>query len=134
MPDALEQFTRETLDEIFRDVPPEERPTGQALKERLQAMVEEMLPKALEAIRRQQWFSVAKALLGALTSGKELPPDEVLAAECLEWLSPATRLLGLTVRQRLEGLSADELLAALSPEMRQGLARRLTGSGSSDSP
>jgi hypothetical protein len=45
--------------------------------------------------------------------------------EVLEEFSP---------EERLRGLSVDELLAALSPEMRQELARRLRENGSPTDP
>jgi hypothetical protein len=45
--------------------------------------------------------------------------------EVLEEFSPEERLQGLSPEERLKGLSVDELLAALPPEMRAELARRL---------
>jgi hypothetical protein len=44
------------------------------------------------------------------------------------------RLKGLSLQQRLEGVSADELLAALPPEMREELRRRLKDNGSPANP
>ena len=42
-------------------------------------------------------------------------------------------LKGVPAEERLKGLSAAELLAALSPEMREALARQLKGNGSAPS-
>jgi hypothetical protein len=60
-----------------------------------------------------------------------LMPDmlEEFAREKIEQL-----LKELPVEKRLKGLSPDELLAALSPEMRAALAQRLKDDGSTSNP
>ena len=79
MPDALEEFARETIAEIVRKL------------------------------------SAGEPILG-------LP-----AADILRKLPAEERLKGVPAAELLKGLSVDELLAALSPEKREALARRLKG-------
>jgi hypothetical protein len=59
------------------------------------------------------------------------PQDELveLARETIDEL-----LRSMSAKERLKGLSADELLAAMSPEIRAALAQRLKEDGSPESP
>jgi hypothetical protein len=95
MPDKLEEFTRETIDRLLRELPVEKRLEGLSVEERLEG----------------------------------LPVDKLLEGVPVEKL-----LEGIPVKKRLEGMSSDELLAALSPQMREALARRLEPDGSLASP
>lgn len=54
--------------------------------------------------------------------------------EILTQLPAGVKLMGLSPAQRLEGLSADEVLAGLTPEIREALARRLQGNRPTPSP
>jgi len=59
----------------------------------------------------------------------ELPVEKLL-----EGVSVEERLEGIPWQKRLEGMSVDDLLAVLSPQMREALARQLEADGSPSSP
>jgi hypothetical protein len=77
MPDKLEEFTRETIDQLLRELPVEKRLEGVPMESLLE----------------------------------RVPKEKVV-----------------------ERMSVDELLAALSPQTREALARRLKTNGSPSSP
>lgn len=58
MPDALEEFTRETIDRVLRELPAKKRLEGVSLEERLEGVpVEDLLaalpPQTREALARR---------------------------------------------------------------------------------
>ena len=65
----------------------------------------------------------------ACSGGRLLHPQAV-TREILEKLPAEVLLQGLFAKGRIKGLSADEILAALSPEVREALVRRLLGNDS----
>jgi hypothetical protein len=72
---------------------------------------------------------------------RKLPPDDLLKQltretidELLRKLPPEELRKRLSPQQRLQGLSDDDLLAALPPERRAALLRRLKDNGSSATP
>jgi hypothetical protein len=72
MPDALQEMTRQTIDELLRELPPEERLKGLPAEERLKGLTAEEVvralpPEVLEALARQLKAN------GPSTKPKELP-------------------------------------------------------------
>jgi hypothetical protein len=58
MPDMLDQFVRETIDELLKKLPPEERLKGLPAAERVKGMtpdelLEALPPEVLEGLRRK---------------------------------------------------------------------------------
>ncbi len=100
MPDMLEEFTRETIEELLRELPAEQ------------------LLKRVPAEKILEGVPVEKRLEG------------VPVEKRLEGVPVEKRLEGVPVEKRLEGVSVDELIAGLSPQKREELARRLKPDGS----
>jgi hypothetical protein len=72
-----------------------------------------LMPDALEQLYRETIDAIVQ--------------DRKTLDAILQKTAPEERLKGLPPEERLKGLSVDELLAALPPEMREELARRLKG-------
>jgi hypothetical protein len=53
MPDALQQFAKETIDELLTELPPKERMKGLSPKERLEGMSPDELLAALSPAERE---------------------------------------------------------------------------------
>ncbi len=135
MPDALEEFTRETIDEILKNLPARKRLEGLSADDLLAALS----PQQREALARQlkskppshrndrgrhdgqcQCQEEIETMPDALEEFTRETIDEILKN-----LPAKKRLEGISAKKRLEGLSAGEVLAALSPQQREALARQL---------
>jgi hypothetical protein len=66
MPDVLEQFAKETIEELLKEMPPEERLKGLPAEERLKGLPAEERLKGLPAEERVKGLS-ADEILAALS-------------------------------------------------------------------
>ncbi|MFO0844022.1 MAG: hypothetical protein U0797_16750 [Gemmataceae bacterium] len=107
MPFTVEEFNRQLVEEIIRELPEEKR---------LQLVRELPADKLLEGV------SVEKRL-ESVPVEKRL--ESVPVEKRLESVPVEKRLESVPVEKRLEGVSPDELLRALSPEAIEELRRRL---------
>ncbi len=79
-----------------------------------------LMPDVLEQFVRETIEAIVKDRETMDAILKKTPPEE--------------RLKGLPPEERLKGLTVEELLAAMPPEIREELARRLKGNGSPANP
>jgi hypothetical protein len=86
MPDLLEQFTRETIDRLLRELPPEKRLEGLSPEKRLEGLSPEKRLEGLSPEKRLEGLSPEKRLEG-------LSAEEMLAALPPEMREALARLL-----------------------------------------
>jgi hypothetical protein len=104
MPEQLQEFVRQSIDQLLESLPHEELRKRLSPEERLEGLTAEELRKRLS-------------------------PEERL-----EGLTAEERLEGLPAKERLKGLSADEVIRALPPEVLEALKRQLKPNGEPSKP